>query len=331
MTSKIVDLGFVGDIARCPKCGARVDGQFSRYVAGSPGLNEYRSDCPKCGAKLRFTGDSWFAGYPDFEWVSPNGKWAIMGVYDGPVLDFDDAVAHIELAWPEGDNSVPIIILRDGTIVWGYDEDYRRSDYPAGVAAECERRLRERYAQLFGGQPRGIGSNSVRSMPRTNPRTKSVHGKPGASTQQAPTGFNRDAMTSGSRNLRIADSGRRDGKSRSGKRSRLFGRGTAASKSIRPSAGTEALAADLVTWLDDFDHYEFADSYDSWEDAYRDVLYGLGDASYVRGVISYLEEVDDIDYDDGLEARRRDILRRLRALATPSESRKPRGKGRGRP
>ena len=144
MTSKIVDLGFVGDIARCPKCGARVDGQFSRYVAGSPGLNEYRSDCPKCGAKLRFTGDSWFAGYPDFEWVSPNGKWAIMGVYDGPVLDFDDAVAHIELAWPEGDNSVPITILRDGTIVWGYDEDYRRSDYPAGVAAECERRLRQR-------------------------------------------------------------------------------------------------------------------------------------------------------------------------------------------
>ena len=199
------------------------------------------------------------------------------------------------------------------------------------MAAECERRLRERYAQLFGGQPRGIGSNSVRSMPRTNPRTKSVHGKPGASTQQAPTGFNRDAMTSGSRNLRIADSGRRDGKSKSGKRSRLFGRGTAASKSIRPSAGTEALAADLVTWLDDFDHYEFADSYDSWEDAYRDVLSGLGDASYVRGVISYLEEADDIDYDDGLEARRRDILRRLRALATPSASRKPRGKGSGRP
>lgn len=291
MTSKIVDLGFVGDIARCPKCGARVDGQFSRYVAGSPGLNEYRSDCPKCGAKLRFTGDSWFAGYPDFEWVSPNGKWAIMGVYDGPVLDFDDAVAHIELAWPEGDNSVPITILRDGTIVWGYDEDYRRSDYPAGVAAECERRLRERYTLLFGGQSRGIGSNSVRSMPRTNSRTKSVHGK----------------------------------------RSRLFGRGTAASKSIRPSAGTEALAADLVTWLDDFDHYEFADSYDSWEDAYRDVLSGLGDASYVGGVISYLEEADDIDYDDGLEARRRDILRRLRALATPSASRKPRGKGRGRP
>ena len=105
----------------------------------------------------------------------------------------------------------------------------------------------------------------------------------------------------------------------------------AVSRSVRPSAGTEALAADLVTWLDDFDHYEFADSYDSWEDAYRDVLSGLGDASYVGGVISYLEEADDIDYDDGLEARRGDILRRLRALAMPSASRKPRGKARGRP
>ena len=117
-----------------------------------------------------------------------------------------------------------------------------------------------------------------------------------------------------------------------GKRIRFGKRRRAtASKSIRPSAGTEALAADLVTWLDDFDHYEFADSYDSWEDAFRDVLSGLGNASYVGGVISYLEEADDIDYDDGLEARRRDILRRLRALATPSASRKPRGKGRGRP
>lgn len=179
MTSRIIDLGFVGDIARCPKCGSRVVGEFSKYIAGSPGLNEYRSDCPGCGIKLRFRGNNWFVGYPDFEWVSPNGKWAIIGVFDGPVLEFDDAVAHVELAWPEGDNAVPIIILLDGSIVWGYDEDYRRSDYPENVARECERRLRRRYAELVDVPTKGTASRSVRSKPKS----KSGKGK----TNQAGT------------------------------------------------------------------------------------------------------------------------------------------------
>lgn len=210
MTSRIIDLGFVGDIARCPKCGSRVDGEFSKYVAGSPGLNEYRSDCPKCGTKLRFRGDNWFVGYPDFQWVSPNGKWAVMGLFDGPVLDFDDAVARIELASPEGDNAVPIVILRDGSIVWGYDEDYRRSDYPENVARECERRLRSRYAELVNIPSKGTATRSVRSKPKSNSGTNNVHGKPGESTQQTPTGFNRDSIVSKSEGLNIADSGKTD-------------------------------------------------------------------------------------------------------------------------
>ena len=416
MTSKIVDLGFVGDIARCPNCGARVDGQFSRYVAGSPGLNEYRSDCPKCGAMLRFTGDSWFAGYPDFEWVSPNGKWAIMGVYDGPFMYYDDAVAHIELATPSGDDVVPITILRDGTIVWGYDERYRRSEYPAGVAAECERRLKMKTVPDRDSKGRSV-SKSTRSVhtkeeaevgkrgiirerpeplrtwgPRDPSRWEPSDDDPIYAIFRGPDGtifrtnvyryadistviepmndprngvrilgtatpndsmtfeqyaldFIRrglgDRYTIVPRDHPLTDkygTGSHSRRTRSGAKSKTKGKSSgsgkanrAVSRSVRPSAGVEGLAADLVTWLDDFDHYEFADSYDSWEDAYRDVLSGLGDASYVGGVISYLEEADDIDYDDGLEARRRDILRRLRALATPSASRKPRGKARGRP
>ena len=245
MTSKIIDLGFVGDIARCPKCGSRVDGEFYKYIAGSPGLNEYRSDWPGCGTKLRVRGDNWFVGYPDFQWVSPNGKWAVMGLFDGPVLDFDDAVAHIELASPEGDNAVPIVILRDGSIVWGYDEDYRRSDYPEGVARECERRLRQRYAEL-------VGSKQTRS------------------------GSARSDMSK--------------------------------------------LAVDLTDWYRDFDTYDFKDAYDSWEDAYRKTLAGLSDPSYVSAVIGFLEEVDDIDYDDSLEARRMDLIGRLRRLEGGSAS-----------
>lgn len=172
MTSRIIDLGFVGDIARCPKCGSKVQGEFSKYIAGSPGLNEYRSDCPRCNTKLRFRGDNWFVGCPDFQWVSLNGKWAIMGVFDGPVLEFDDAVAHVEIAWPDGDSAVPIIILHDGSIVWGYNEDYCRSEYPGNVARECEKMLRRRYAELVDVPSKGTASRSVRSKPKKSSKRR---------------------------------------------------------------------------------------------------------------------------------------------------------------
>lgn len=86
------------------------------------------------------------------------------------------------------------------------------------------------------------------------------------------------------------------------------------SASVRPDSEISKLAADLVDWYYDFDTYEFKDAFDTWEDAYDQTLTVLSDPESIRGAVGMLEEADDIDYDEDLEARRKDLLRRIRKL-----------------
>ena len=86
------------------------------------------------------------------------------------------------------------------------------------------------------------------------------------------------------------------------------------SASVRSDSEISKLAADLVDWYYDFDTYGFKDAYDAWEDAYDETLAVLSDHESIRGAVGMLEGADDIDYDDDLEARRRDLLRRIRKL-----------------
>ena len=86
------------------------------------------------------------------------------------------------------------------------------------------------------------------------------------------------------------------------------------SASVRSVSEISKLAADLVDWYYDFDTYGFKDAYDTWEDAYAETLKVLSDPESIRDAVGMLEEADDIDYDDDLEARRKGLLRRIRKL-----------------
>lgn len=96
----------------------------------------------------------------------------------------------------------------------------------------------------------------------------------------------------------------------------------------------ERLANDMVSFLEDFDPYEFRDGYgidvEGHEAAYNDAMDTILTRSRLKTAIDYLEE-EPIDNDDDLERRRRSLVRRMRALleVQPSAIRNIKTKGRG--
>lgn len=91
--------------------------------------------------------------------------------------------------------------------------------------------------------PRGKGSS--RYFDEIRDRTINVHGKPGASTQQTPTGFNRDSIVSEGEDLNIADSGKTD--ETSANRNRSKRRGTSKDSSKRMKSGSDSKSSSTRT------------------------------------------------------------------------------------
>ena len=173
MTSNIRDLGIVGWFAECPKCGKRLNGQFSRYYKGNPGLEGYTAECRRCGIEVRWKEITHMAdrrGNPsDILWTTKDGLWGIIGIYDGPVGPYSDAVRRVEVITPDDDTPIPIILFANGEIQWGYRETDSRSEYPEELARQCE--------SMLGGGPntkRTASSKCVKKRPATaKPKTQS--------------------------------------------------------------------------------------------------------------------------------------------------------------
>ena len=87
----------------------------------------------------------------------------------------------------------------------------------------------------------------------------------------------------------------------------------AVSKSTRPGSAKERLAWDLVELAYDLDPYEFKDQYGSKDELYEGNLSMLSSKKGISELIAYYDG-ESIDFDSGLEARRKDALKRLRGL-----------------
>lgn len=87
------------------------------------------------------------------------------------------------------------------------------------------------------------------------------------------------------------------------------------SYSSRSGSETERLAWDIVDLAYDFDPYEFRDQYGSREEFFAENMALLSTKKGIGEVIEFFDG-EPIDFDSRLEARRQDILKRLRKLST---------------
>ena len=87
------------------------------------------------------------------------------------------------------------------------------------------------------------------------------------------------------------------------------------SKSTRSGSDTERLAWDIVDLVYDFDPYEFRDQYGSREEFFAENMALLSTKKGIGEVIEFFDG-EPIDFDSRLEARRLDVLKRLRKLST---------------
>lgn len=95
--------------------------------------------------------------------------------------------------------------------------------------------------------------------------------------------------------------------------------------SASPRSETERLAWDIVELVYDFDPYEFKDQYGSKEEFFDENMALLSTDRGVRELADWFDGVE-IDFDSGLEARRRDVLRRLRSMASKGRTLSASGK-----
>lgn len=94
---------------------------------------------------------------------------------------------------------------------------------------------------------------------------------------------------------------------------RMKAEASAVSRSTRSDSAKERLAWDMVDLAYDLDPYEFRDQYGSREEFYEENLSMLSTKKGIADLIAYYDG-DPIDFDSRLEARRRDVLKRLRTL-----------------
>ena len=87
------------------------------------------------------------------------------------------------------------------------------------------------------------------------------------------------------------------------------------SKSTRSGSNTERLAWDIVDLAYDFDPYEFRDQYGSREEFFAENMALLSTKKGIGEVIDFFDG-EPIDFDSRLEARRQNVLKRLRKLST---------------
>ena len=89
--------------------------------------------------------------------------------------------------------------------------------------------------------------------------------------------------------------------------------------SASPRSDTERLAWDIVELVYDFDPYEFKDQYGSKEEFLDENMALLSTDRGVRELAEWFDGVE-IDFDSRLEARRKDVLRRLRSMASKGKA-----------
>lgn len=89
--------------------------------------------------------------------------------------------------------------------------------------------------------------------------------------------------------------------------------------SASPLSETERLAWDIVELVYDFDPYEFRDQYGSKEEFFDENMALLSTDRGVRELVEWFDGVE-IDFDSRLEARRRDVLRCLRSMASKGKA-----------
>ena len=89
--------------------------------------------------------------------------------------------------------------------------------------------------------------------------------------------------------------------------------------SASPRSETERLAWDIVELVYDFDPYEFKDQYGSKEEFFDENMVLLSTDRGVRKLADWFDRVE-IDFDSRLEARRKDVLRRLRSMASKGKA-----------
>ncbi len=68
---------------------------------------------------------------------------------------------------------------------------------------------------------------------------------------------------------------------------------------------------DIVSVLYDYDPYEFRDQYDSIEEAYDETKRMLSSKSGAQSLVDFLDSIGPIDYDNGLEQRRKRCIVRI--------------------
>ena len=95
--------------------------------------------------------------------------------------------------------------------------------------------------------------------------------------------------------------------------------------SASPRSETERLAWDIVELVYDSDPYEFRDQYGSKEEFFDENMALLSTDRGVRALVDWFDG-EEIDFDSRLEARRRDVLRRLRSMASKGRTSSASGK-----
>ena len=106
------------------------------------------------------------------------------------------------------------------------------------------------------------------------------------------------------------------------------------SKSTRSGSAKGKLAWDMVELAYDLDPHEFMDQYGSKEEFYEENMRMLSTKKGIDELISFYDS-EPIDFDSGLDARRKDVLKRLRTMSGASTSKrgstatKPKAKGKG--
>lgn len=167
--NEAVDLGVIDREPDCPVCGSIVDDYNSSLEIGSPGYRRCRTVCPSCGTPLAWREnldavDAETGEPADIEWVSSDGDWAILGYAPGAgTIWWENAIGAVEVLY---DTTYGIFLLDDGTIKWGFDDEYpTREDYPPDLADRAEAMLRAVYAEYIHGKST-VSRNRIRKKQR---------------------------------------------------------------------------------------------------------------------------------------------------------------------
>ena len=130
--------------------------------------------------------------------------------------------------------------IRKKRSIWAIDCSPRCLVYPIDSKASKLVQAADLSTSSLGHALLPSGKGSSRYFDEIRNRTINVHGKPGASTQQTPTGFNRDSIVSEGQDLNIVNSTNADKTSANGHPSGRYGTANGPSKKSKSGSNSKS-------------------------------------------------------------------------------------------